>query len=60
MNWGAKSQLRDVEIKLGHFKFTFLVDDKMSEPVTYKKYLPVCSIPQNCIISKFVTFAPRA
>ena len=31
----------------------------MSEPVTYKKYLPICSIPQNCIISKFMTFAPR-
>ena len=31
----------------------------MSEPITYKKYLPICSIPQNCIISKFMTFAPR-
>ena len=29
----------------------------MSEPVTYKKYLPICSIPQYCIISKFMTFA---
>ena len=31
----------------------------MSEPVTYKNYLPICSIPQNCIISKFMKFAPR-
>ena len=31
----------------------------MSEHVTYKKYLPICSIPQNCIVSKFMTFAPR-
>ena len=31
----------------------------MSEPVTYQNYLPVCSIPQNCNISKFMNFAPR-
>ena len=31
----------------------------MSEPVTYKNLLPICSIPQNCIISKFMNFAPR-
>ena len=30
----------------------------MSEPVTYKKYLLICSIPQNYIISKLMTFAP--
>ena len=31
----------------------------MSGPVTYKNYLRICSIPQNCIISKFMNFAPR-
>ena len=31
----------------------------MSEPVTYNNYLPICSVPQNCIISKFMNFAPR-
>ena len=31
----------------------------MSEPVTYKKYLSICSISQNCIVSKFMIFAPR-
>ena len=31
----------------------------MSEPATYKNYLPISSIPQNCIISKFMAFAPR-
>ena len=31
----------------------------MSEPVIYKEYLPICSIPQNCIVSTFMTFTPR-
>ena len=31
----------------------------MSEPVTYKKRVSTCSIPQNCIISNFMTFASR-
>ena len=30
----------------------------MSEPVIYKKCLPICSIPQNCIVSIFMIFAP--